>query len=114
MADDVAKRRGDALDEEAIAKAHAIYTPSMLSIYDLLVHGVSNHLAWRCPTRKLFEPYRANLSANHLEAGVGRAISTCMSRCKVVSPCSALAKLPYLGMATNTPLALPSFAQVHR
>jgi hypothetical protein len=71
MADDVAKRRGDALDEEAIAKAHAIYTPSMLSIYDLLVHGVSNHLAWRCPTRKLFEPYRANLSANHLEAGVG-------------------------------------------
>jgi hypothetical protein len=71
MADDVAKRRGDALDEEAIAKAHAIYTPSMLSIYDLLVHGASNHLAWRCPTRKLFEPYRANLSANHLEAGVG-------------------------------------------
>ena len=35
MADDVAKRRGDALYEEAIAKAHAIYTPSMLSIYDL-------------------------------------------------------------------------------
>jgi hypothetical protein len=71
MADDVAKRRGDALDEEAIAKAHAIYTPSMLSIYDLLVHGVSNHLAWRCPTRKLLDLYRANLSANHLEAGVG-------------------------------------------
>lgn len=59
------------MDEEAIAKAHAIYTPSMLSIYDLLVHGVSNHLAWRCPTRKLLDLYRANLSANHLEAGVG-------------------------------------------
>jgi hypothetical protein len=71
MADDVAKGRADALDEEAIAKAHAIYTPSMLSIYDLLVHGVSNHLAWRCPTRKLLDLYRANLSANHLEAGVG-------------------------------------------
>jgi len=71
MAEDVAKRRADGLDEEAIAKAHAIYTPSMLSIYDLLVHVVSNHLAWRCPTRKLLDLYRANLSANHLEAGVG-------------------------------------------
>src|SRR5262249_58237408 len=65
------KRRDDGLDEEAIAKAHAIYTPYMLSIYDLLVHGVSNHLAWRCPTRKLLDLYRANLSANHLEARVG-------------------------------------------
>jgi hypothetical protein len=59
------------LDTEAIAKAHAIYTPFMLSIYDVLVHGVSNRLAWRCPTRQLLDLYRANLSANHLEAGVG-------------------------------------------
>jgi hypothetical protein len=43
----------------------------MLSIYDLLVHGLSNRLAWRCPTRRLLDLYRANLSANHLEAGVG-------------------------------------------
>jgi hypothetical protein len=43
----------------------------MLSIYDVLVHGLSNHLAWRCPTRKLLALYRANLSCNHLEAGVG-------------------------------------------
>jgi hypothetical protein len=71
MAEDVAKRRADGLDEEAVAKAHAIYTSSMLSIYDLLVHGLSNHLAGRCPTRRLLELYRANLSANHLEAGVG-------------------------------------------
>jgi ubiquinone/menaquinone biosynthesis C-methylase UbiE len=58
-------------DATAVAKAHAIYTPFMLSIYDLLVHGLSNHLAWRCPTRRLTELYRSNLSANHLEAGVG-------------------------------------------
>ena len=43
----------------------------MLSIYDVVVHGLSNHVAWRCPTRKLLDLYRANLSANHLEAGVG-------------------------------------------
>ena len=58
-------------DAAAVAKAHAIYTPFMLSIYDVLVHGLSNRLAWRCPTRRLLELYRASLSANHLEAGVG-------------------------------------------
>jgi len=70
MADNLAKRDTNAFDE-AVAKAHAIYTPSMLSIYDVLVHGLSNHVAWRCPTRKLVDLYRANLSGNHLEAGVG-------------------------------------------
>jgi hypothetical protein len=60
--------RGDA---DAIAKAHAIYTPGMLSFYDLLVHGLSNRFAWRCPTETLIELYRDNLSGNHLEAGIG-------------------------------------------
>ena len=58
-------------DAEAIAKAHAIYTPVMLSFYDVLVHGLSNRFAWQCPTGKLLELYRGNLSANHLEAGIG-------------------------------------------
>ncbi len=61
----------DAVRDADIARAHALYTPSMLSIYDLLVHGLSNHIAWRCPTRRLLDLYRANLSSNHLEAGVG-------------------------------------------
>ena len=71
MAEDLAPRANAAPDEIAIAKAHAVYTPFMLSVYDLLVHGLSNHLAWRCPTRRLLGLYHANLSANHLEAGVG-------------------------------------------
>ena len=58
-------------DQTAIARAHAVYTPVMLSIYDVLVHGLSNRFAWRCPTRRLLELYRSDLSANHLEAGVG-------------------------------------------
>ena len=65
MAEELA-RRVDAADEAAIAKAHTIYTPFMLSIYDALVHGLSNRLAWRCPTQALLDLYRANLSANHL------------------------------------------------
>lgn len=71
----MAEQRGPRIetspDQTAIAKAHAIYTPFMLSIYDVLVHDLSNRFAWRCPTRLLLELYRDNLSANHLEAGVG-------------------------------------------
>jgi hypothetical protein len=59
------------LDEKAIARAHAVYTPFTLSIYDVLVHGLSNRFVWRCPTQRLFELYRDNLSPRHLEAGVG-------------------------------------------
>ena len=57
--------------DEAIAKAHAIYTPRALALYDAVVHGLSNRLAWRCPTARLLQLYADNLSANHLEAGVG-------------------------------------------
>ncbi len=71
MAGERAGRAHTATDEAAVARAHAIYTPAMLSFYDLLVHGLSNHLAWSCPTRRLLDLYRANLSANHLEAGIG-------------------------------------------
>ena len=71
MAEQLVPNTKAAPDEIAIAKAHAVYTPPLLSIYDLLVHGLSNHLAWRCPTRRITELYRANLSADHLEAGVG-------------------------------------------
>ena len=35
------------------------------------MHGVSNRIAWRCPTERLLQLYRNNLSANHLEAGAG-------------------------------------------
>lgn len=65
---------GAAPDEIAVARAHSVYTPFMLSIYDVLVHGLSNRLAWRCPTERLLDLYRSNLSENHLEAGVGTGL----------------------------------------
>ena len=58
-------------DAAAIAAAHAVYTPFMLSFYDRLVHGFSNRIAWRCPTERILDLYRNNLSSRHLEAGVG-------------------------------------------
>ena len=71
MVDEHAENRGAAPDATAIAAAHAIYTPFMLSFYDRLVHGLSNRFAWRCPTERLIGLYRDNLSSRHLEAGVG-------------------------------------------
>jgi hypothetical protein len=55
----------------AVAAAYAVYTPLMLRVYDRLVHGISNRFAWRCPTERLLDLYRTNLSLRHLEAGVG-------------------------------------------
>lgn len=71
MTDEQAKSRGAAPDAAAIAAAHAIYTPFMLSFYDGLVHGLSNRFAWRCPTERIIGLYRDTLSSRHLEAGVG-------------------------------------------
>ena len=71
MTDERVRTSEPASADAAIAKAHAVYTPATLSIYDLLVHGLSNRLAWRCQTARLLDLYRANLSLNHLEAGVG-------------------------------------------
>jgi hypothetical protein len=65
---------GPVADAAAIAKAHAVYTPIMLSFYDVVVHGLSNRFAWRCPTSKLVELYSRNLSTEHLEAGVGTGL----------------------------------------
>jgi hypothetical protein len=47
MAEEIARRVETQPDDAAIAKAHAIYTPFMLRLYDVLVHGLSNRFAWR-------------------------------------------------------------------
>jgi len=61
-------------DSAAIARAHAVYTPAALRVYDFVVHGLSNRLAWRCPTSRVVSLYEDNVSANHLEAGVGTGL----------------------------------------
>ena len=74
MIKELAESSGRAPDVAAIAKAHAIYTPWMLSFYDRLVHGFSNRFAWHCPTDRLLDLYRNNLASRHLEAGVGTGL----------------------------------------
>jgi len=74
MADTPSHIEGSPFDAAAIARAHAVYTPSALAVYDLVVHGLSNRFAWRCSTSRLIGLYNANLSANHLEAGAGTGL----------------------------------------
>ena len=74
MAEDVAYRPERAADPEAIARAHAVYTPLALAFYDVVVHRLSNRFAWRCPMKRLLGLYGANLSASHLEAGAGTGL----------------------------------------
>jgi hypothetical protein len=75
MAEDFTPKGNEASDAaEAVARAHAVYTPLALTFYDLVVHGFSNRFAWECPTSRLVGLYEANLSANHLEAGAGTGL----------------------------------------
>ncbi|GLS30824.1 Ubiquinone/menaquinone biosynthesis C-methylase UbiE [Mesorhizobium albiziae] len=54
-----------------IEAGHAIYSPMVLRTYDWVVLGFSNHLLWRCPTQELRRLYDRNVSARHLDVGVG-------------------------------------------
>ena len=49
----------------------AIYTKTILKVYDFWVHGFSNHYLWQCPTTHLIALYQRYTSNNHLEVGVG-------------------------------------------
>src|SRR4051812_21284529 len=49
----------------------AIYNKTVLSFYNLFVLGFSNNYAWKCPTTSILAFYNENISANHLDVGVG-------------------------------------------
>lgn len=54
-----------------VEKGAALYDQRTLRFYDLVVHGLSNHVAWRCPTKTLQKLYDDHVSARHLDVGVG-------------------------------------------
>jgi SAM-dependent methyltransferase len=57
--------------DKKIEAGQAVYSPLVLGIYDFYVLGLSNHLLWRCPTRELRQLYDRNVSARHIDIGVG-------------------------------------------
>ena len=49
----------------------AVYSKTVLKLYDFWVHGLSNHYLWHCPTVQLHALYQQYTINNHLEVGVG-------------------------------------------
>jgi hypothetical protein len=81
---------GDGFDTRPGA---ALYSMRALRGYDLVVHGISNAYAWRCPTRELIELYNRNVAARHMDIGVGTGYF--LDRCRFPgnSPMIALVDL---------------------
>ncbi|MDJ0735064.1 MAG: class I SAM-dependent methyltransferase [Nostocaceae cyanobacterium] len=49
----------------------AIYSKSLLRIYDFFVLGLSNTFFWKCPTKLILHFYNQHVSEKHLDIGVG-------------------------------------------
>ncbi|MDJ0799996.1 MAG: hypothetical protein QNJ51_24845 [Calothrix sp. MO_167.B12] len=49
----------------------AIYSKSLLLIYDFFVLGLSNTFCWQCPTKLILNFYNQHISDKHLDVGVG-------------------------------------------
>jgi ubiquinone/menaquinone biosynthesis C-methylase UbiE len=54
-----------------VEAGQAVYTKRVLSVYDIIVLGISNRFIWKCPTPILEAHYHRHLSSNHLDVGVG-------------------------------------------
>lgn len=54
-----------------VEAGQAVYTRRTLSLYDLIVLGISNRCIWKCPSTRIAELYHRHLSSNHLDVGVG-------------------------------------------
>ena len=74
------------VSRQEIEAGQAVYSRRNLKIYDLIVHGISNPLIWKCPTERLVEHYNQYLSGNHLDVGVGTGYLLDKCRFPVTSP----------------------------
>ncbi|MBZ4423174.1 class I SAM-dependent methyltransferase [Myxococcus sp. RHSTA-1-4] len=81
------------LELEVSPEVHAgqaVYTRWTLRLlYDVGVLGYSNRFVWKCPTPTQLEWYNANVSANHLDVGVGTGYY--VARCRYPAPSPRLA-----------------------
>jgi len=64
----------------------AVYSPFVLSVYDVLVLGLSNQFLWRCPTATLRALYDRCARPRHLDIGVGTGYFLDHARWPVAAP----------------------------
>lgn len=81
----------------------AVYTERSLRLYDAVVLGFSNRFLWGCPTEALLAHYDANVSANHLDVGVGTGY--------FLDACRFPAAAPRVGLLDLNPLCLQAAAR---
>lgn len=70
--------------EKSTYDGQAIYSKSVLKIYDLWVLGFSNSYLWKCNTNYLREQFVKYATTNHLDIGVGTGffLDKCLSKAK--------------------------------
>ena len=86
-------RAEDETANASVTAGQAVYSPLVLSVYDILVLGFSNHVLWRCPTAELRALYDRNVSARHLDIGVGTGYFLDRTRWPVSAPAITLLDL---------------------
>ncbi len=59
------------INREQVKAGAALYSKPFLYIYDWIALGLFSSLVWKCPRRYLLKLYNENVTANHLDIGVG-------------------------------------------
>lgn len=80
-------------DDKQVEAGQAVYTKRTLRAYDLVVLGLSNKFAWKCPTTRLLDHYNDHVTGNHLDIGVGSGFFLDRCRFPTDSPRLALMDL---------------------
>ena len=68
------------ITKKQIDAGQAVYNSLTLLIYDLWVLSISNQFIWECPSSHILKLYNENISANHLDIGVGTGFF--LARCQ--------------------------------
>jgi SAM-dependent methyltransferase len=76
----------------------AIYSPTTLALYDLVVLKLSNPFVWRCPTARILALYDRCVAESHLDVGVGTGWY--LDRCRFANA------LPRVGLLDLNPHSL--------
>ena len=66
---------------KSVKAGQAVYSKTVLSIYDLWVLGFSNSFLWQCPTKLLRKEFVRNVTNNHLDLDVGVGTGYYLDKC---------------------------------
>jgi hypothetical protein len=87
-------------NDERVLAGQAVYTRRSLRFYDSIVHGASNRWLWRCPTAELHALYDRNVSASHIDIGVGTGLFLDRAHWPVSRPAITLVDLNRVCLTT--------------